>query len=422
MEQDSKPAARLMRFFITLPEPLAIPDGYVWHKKIERDTDYSAGSIQQFVNLVFMQSDGMSRQEGALSATFEALKRAEGEPPVDGTHDASGLAGQYTTVMATTIDDRTPHAEARWSRVQDVPSEFDPFNRCVEEIARFTRSYRAALEAPCLIPTYEKIGPFVPYQVGDFVPVKSEDGEETGFRVSEWGEAGSMVLDHINMSDFPAGDLIKPEDAGRIDYYMNMLDQGNSLFLWKERFVEARTSLYREGKYGSAVTLSNTASEVLLDSLLSVLYWESGRKPEEVAKIFTEGGLARRVKSNFSELLGGNWSLDGAGPVANWFHKCYLLRHRVVHGGYSPTRLEAEAAIDATFSMSNYCWDRLVAKKKKFPRVVLMTIAEEGLRKRGKWCHFMRNFMSDVAPVEPSWLESSHAWRNEMYDALLSGN
>ncbi|MFF0714676.1 hypothetical protein ACWEVM_27105 [Streptomyces bauhiniae] len=419
MEHDSKASARLVRFFITLPEPLAIPDGYVWHRAFEHAP--SMDSIQQFVNLVFVQSDGMSRQQGALSATFEALHRVTGESKNDDTLDASDLTGQYTTVIATTLDDRIPESENRWTCPQDVPAEHDPFNRCMEEIARFTRTYRAALEAPCLVPTYEKVGPFIPYHTGDFIPVESGDGGEPGFRVSDWQDGGVILLDHANISDFPAGSEIKVEDSGRINHYMDMLIKGNPLFLWRERFVEARTALYREGKYGTAVTLSNTASEVLLDGLLAVLYWESGKKPEEVADVFTEGRLARRVKSNFSELLGGTWTLDGAGPVANWFHNCYRLRHRVVHSGYSPTRLEAQASIDATHSLSLYCWDRLVAKRKKIPRTVLMVIAEEGLRKRNKWCHFMRSFTRDVAPAEPPWLEASHAWRNDMYDALLSG-
>ncbi|MEV5105486.1 hypothetical protein ACFQ7G_02425 [Streptomyces massasporeus] len=420
MDQNSMSPARLVRYFITLPEPLAIPDGFVWHRPFEYNP--SAGSIQQFVHLVFMQSDGMSRQQGALAATFESLNRVTGNPQTGDTLDASDLTGQYTTVMATTLADTIPDIEIQWIRPQDVPVEHDPFNRCIEEIARFTRSYRAALEAPCMVPTYEKVGPFIPYQKGSFVPLKSESDEESDFRVSDWEDGGVMMLDHANISDFPAGIEIEPENSGRIDYFMNMLIQGNPLFLWRERFVEARTALNREGRYGAAVTLSNTASEVLLDSLLAVLYWESGRNPKEVADVFAEGRLARRVKSNFSELLGGNWSLDGTGPVANWFHKCYRLRHRVVHGGYSPTRLEAQTAIEATLSLSGYCWDRLVAKRKKFPRTVLMVIAEEGLRKRGKWCRFMRDFTRDVAPVEPSWQDASHAWRNDMYDALLSGD
>ncbi|MEU0451012.1 hypothetical protein [Streptomyces tendae] len=420
MELDSNPAPRLVRFFITLPEPVAIPDGYVWHKAFAHDP--SADSIQQFVNLVFMQSDGMSRQQGSLAATLEALNRVTNNPKADNLHDVSDLAGQYTTVVATTLEDRIPNAANIWASPQDIPTEHDPLNRCIEEIAHFIRSYRAALEAMCLVPTYEKIGPMIPYQVGDFVPMRSEEGAENGFRVSEWDDAGVLMLDHANMSDHAPGGEVSPEDDGRIDLCRYMLSQGSPLFLWKERYVEARTALYREGKYGAAVTLSNTASEVLLDGLLELLYWESGKKPEDVASVFAEGRLARRVKSNFCEMLGGNWSLDSKGPVATWFHKCYRLRHRVVHGGYNPTRLEAQTAIEATFSLSQYCWDRLVAKKKKFPRTVLMLIAEEGLRKRGKWCHHMRNFQREVAPTEPSWQEASQVWRSDMHNALLAGN
>ncbi|MGM9383327.1 hypothetical protein [Streptomyces antibioticus] len=419
MKQEPIPSPRLVRFFITLPEPLAIPDGYAWHNSYKHDP--TQGSIQQFVNLVFMNSDGISRQRGSMTATFEAFNRVTNKPDTGDTLDTDAVTGQYTTVVATTLEDRVPDAASQWNSPQDIPAAHDPLNRCIEEIAQFTRSYRAALEAPCLVPTYEKIGPIIPFQTGSFAPVVDESGRWTGFRVSEWDGGGTLMLDHTNFSDFPAGNEIKPEHEGRIGYYRDMLEAENPLFLWKERFIEARAALYREGKYGTAVTLSNTASEVLLDSLLALLYWESGKTPDEVAEVFAEGRLARRVKSKFSELLGGTWSLDGTGPVADWFHKCYRLRHRVVHGGYSPTRLEAQAAMDVTFSLSMYCWDRLVERRRKFPRTTLMVIAEEGLRTRGNWCRFMRDFVRDVAPVEPSWREASRAWRNDMYDALLTG-
>ncbi|MFG3416378.1 hypothetical protein ACGF14_30205 [Streptomyces althioticus] len=374
------------------------------------------------MNLVFMQSNGMSRARGATLATLEAVNRITGGSGIDDPTDMDVLKGQYTTVVATTIEDRNPDVTSQWHSPQDIPAEYDPLNRCIEEIAHFTRAYRAALEAPCIVPTYEKLDPMIPYEIGHLVPIRSESGEETGFRVPEWTDGGTLMLDHVNFSDFPAGNELEAEHEGRMDHYGEMLSMGNPLILWKERFIEARTALYREGRYGAAVTLSNTASEVLLDGLLAVLYWESGKEPKDVADTFAEGRLARRVKRNFSELLGGNWSLDNSGPVADWFHKCYRLRHRVVHGGYTPTRLEAQTAIDATLTLSSYCSDRLIARKKKFPRTVMMVIAEEGLRTRGKWCQFMREFKREVASAEPSWLEASHMWRNEMYNALLSGD
>ncbi|MFE8915800.1 hypothetical protein [Streptomyces globisporus] len=408
--------ARLVRYYFTLPEPLAVPDGYSWHETY----DHAPGNgIQKFVNLTFTQMSGASRQQAIMVATLESLNRAKGETGNPGASDAEDLTGQYTTVIATTFHYANQEIVSEWISPQDVPAEHDPLNRCIEAISKFIRCYRTAFEAPCAVPTYEKIGPLVPFETGKFSAFSSNE-EHAGFQISEWDAGGTIMLHHANFSDFPSGIEIAPEHEDRLLYFRRMLDQGNPLFLWKERYVEARGALYKEGNYGAAVTLSNTASEVLLDGLLGLLYWELGRKPEEVATIFSEGRLARRVKSNFSELLGGNWSLDGAGPISDWFHKCYRLRHRVVHGGYSPSRLEAEVAAQSALALSSYCWERLAERRKKFPRTAMMAISEEGLRKRHKWCGSMQKFMSEVAPREPSWLDAAQAWRQEMHAALLA--
>ncbi|MGW2654975.1 hypothetical protein ACWC1D_15165 [Streptomyces sp. NPDC001478] len=420
MEPNPNALTGLVRYFITLPEPIAMPDDYVWHKTFDHDP--AKGEIRQFVNLAFLQSTGTSRQLGSLTATLDSINRVNGKPAGPVEHDAENLAGQYTTVVATTLNDQIQGPGSQWVSPQDIPTRHDPLNRCIEEIAKFIRTYRAALEVACAVPTYEKIGPIISYETATFVPLGAGHDVASGFQVTEWSGGGVLMLDHSNYLDYPSGKEITPEHEGVMSYYRNMLDQGNSLFLWRERFVEARNALYRNGQYGTAVTLSNTASEVLLDGVLSLLYWESGKDPIEAAGIFAEGRLARRVKANFAELLGGQWVLDGDGPVANWFHKCYRLRHRVVHGGYSPSRIEAQTAIDATHSLSLYCWDRLAEKRKSFPRAAMMTIAESGLLKRAKWCNFMRDFMRDVAPNEPNWIEASLEWRKEMHDALLAGN
>jgi hypothetical protein len=229
-----------------------------------------------------------------------------------------------------------------------------------------------------------------------------------------------LVLDHINIPDAAQGEELEGSDEARLTYFGDLLNMRSPLFFWLERFVEARRALKVEGQYGAAVTLSNTASEVLLDGLLAALYWEMEKDPAEVASVFTEGQLAKRVKSKFAELLGGRWVLDGNEPVAEWFHKCYRLRHKVVHGGYAPSRLEAQVALDAVISLSMYCWDRLAENRKKYPRTAIMMLAEDGLRQRGKWCSFMQKFYSEVAPHEASWMRQSNKWRNEVYAILAA--
>ncbi len=409
---------RMIRFFITLPEPIAVPDGYTWHKTYG---DPTPNGIGQFVHLVFMQSSGVSRQKGQLSAAIECMHRIKGEESESDIRDDDLVDAMYTTVIASTVEDRDQAVAGDYSSPQEIPIQYDPFNRCVDELAKFIRSYRASLEVLCVTPTYEQLGPVIPYEIGELIPV-CFDGIETDLMEPAWSSGGAFNLAHFNFLDLPVGVELGSSDEGRVEYFREMLEQGNPLFLWRERFVEARNSIFREGRYGAAVTLSNTAAEVLLDALLSSLYWELKEDPETVASVFSEGRLVRRVKSNFAELLGGRWVLDGDGPVAGWFDKCYTMRHRVVHGGYSPTRSEAEAALDAAFSLSFYCWERLVEKRKTFPRTTLMVIAEEGLRKRGKWCAFMQEFSRDVAPAEPSWRESFVQWREKVYSSLLSGS
>jgi hypothetical protein len=269
------------------------------------------------------------------------------------------------------------------------------------------------------LPSYELLNVSIPFQIAPSAVITEE---ANGFSLdeSEWGQVSLLTLDHANISDALRGPEIGSENKDRLDYFNELMNRGNPLFVWRERFIEARRALKVEGQYGAAVTLSNTASEVLLDSLLANLMWESGKEPAAVADVFAEGRLAKRVKSQFAELLGGIWTLDGSGPVAEWFHKCYRVRHRVVHGGYSPSRLEAQVALDSVYQLSRHCWDRLATKRKKFPRTALMLLAEEGLRRRGKWCSFMKHFSSEVAPREASWLRQSQEWREEVQTLLLS--
>ncbi|MEW1561758.1 hypothetical protein AB0454_02095 [Streptomyces sp. NPDC093509] len=321
--------------------------------------------------------------------------------------------------MATTLGDSEDGENGCWDSPQDKPIEHDALNRCIYAIQEVIRSYRAAFEVPCALPSYELLDSLIPFQIARTAVITNDD---SGFSLddSDWGPVGTMMLDHANLPDAAHGPEVKPEAMHRLDYFDDLKHLGSPLFVWRERFTEARRALKIEGQYGAAITLSNTASEVLLDSLLATLMWESGKDPADVADIFSEGRLARRVKSQFADLLGGGWNLDGTTPVAEWFHKCYRMRHRVVHGGYSPTRLEAQIALDSVLQLSSYCWDRLAMKRKKFPRTALMMLAEDGLRRRGKWCSFMKHFSSEIAPREDSWMRQSQKWREEVQVLLLS--
>lgn len=323
----------IIRFFITLPEPFPVPDGYV-HKggpilPGPYDPDTNA---HLFVHLRFLQSYGVSSRHGSFMSAAEARKRYEPDDSAGGTVEVPPLQGAYTTVVATTLGDDEGRSKGGWASAQDVPIEHDALNRCVYAVREVVRSYRAAFEAPCALPSYELLDIYIPFQVASSAVI-TEDIDGYSLDASDWGPVSLLMLDHANTPNTPKGPVIDSSNTDRLDYFEDLKELGSTLFVWRERFIEARRALQVEGQYGAAVTLSNTASEVLLDSLLSNVMWESGNDPASVASIFAEGQLARRVKSQFSEHLGGTWVLDGDGAVAEWFHRCYKVRHRVVHGG-----------------------------------------------------------------------------------------
>ncbi|MFE9999244.1 hypothetical protein [Streptomyces avermitilis] len=407
----------LVRFFLTLPEPFPVPDGHVFHGV---PGTYDENTPPQLVvHLRFLQSQETSRRYGSFAAAVTATRRLRASSGADAEESYGELRGQYTTVVATTLEIDFNNQGDSWESPQDVPGERDALNRCLLVTSEIIRSYRVAYGISCLVPTYELLNFAVPFQKAAEIVVTEDGVDGFHFDDADWGEVGILTLDHFNLPDVPQGDEIDVRD-GRVGYFGELLNMKSPLFFWLERFVEARRAFAVEGQYGAAVTLSNTASEVLLDSLLASLYWEVGKTPEDVATIFTEGRLAKRVKTHFSELLGGEWVLDGSGPVADWFHKCYKVRHRVVHGGYSPTRLEAKAALDSVLALSDYCWDRIATNRKKFPRIAMMTLSKDGLVARGKWCNFMKKFAAEVAPNEDSWLRQSDAWRNAVYAILMA--
>jgi hypothetical protein len=54
-----------------------------------------------------------------------------------------------------------------------------------------------------------------------------------------------------------------------------------------------------------------------------------------------------RTKREFAKRLGGAWITDRSGPLATWVRHSSQIRHRVVHGGYVPLRIETDEALDA---------------------------------------------------------------------------
>jgi hypothetical protein len=155
----------------------------------------------------------------------------------------------------------------------------------------------------------------------------------------------------------------------------------------------------------------------MLDAILALLMWEEGVAVEDAVPLFEEGKVLRRLKQELQPRLKGQWSTE-TGAVGVWFRSAYQLRHRVVHGGYSPAPAEAATALEAGLGLQHFVMDRIAERRTTYFRAALMTVAEEGLRRRDLWSGQIKRFAEEVAPTESSWRDSFTSWYRELVGRL----
>lgn len=295
--------------------------------------------------------------------------------------------------------------------------------RCIRLVADLVRAYRIASEVPCALPSYERIPSPVLLYVAPAVRERHVDDSHSGEHIrstGNWGGPQITVLDHQNIRDAPFGPPVEGALEEKFNAWMGNLRAGSPFMAWRDRYADANRALLINGDYPQAVVLAATSSEVFLDGLLSLLMWEERLDADAAAARFEEGKLVKRVAAEFPARLPGNWDVNGNGPVAQWFRATYRLRHRVVHGGYEPSRVEAEAALKAAHGLNNFAFNRLAAHRNKYPRATLMSVAEAGLAKRGAWNGKIKKFSEEVAPTEDNWTLSFSKYRKDLVAARLA--
>ncbi len=209
----------------------------------------------------------------------------------------------------------------------------------------------------------------------------------------------------------------------RSGQWMHGLLTCNPFVLYRERIMEARLAMNRTGDYASAVVLANTASEILLDALLTALLWEESVQdpanapgPEEAAALFAEGALKTRAKRELQPRLKGDWT-SPVTPWEVWLDRAQGPRHRIVHAGHQPTRQEAAGALNAVDALQSFLFDQVVKHRGTYPRVTMITVARAGLESRGLWLGQIKRFVEQCGATEPSWAHPFSQWNREIVRA-----
>jgi hypothetical protein len=191
--------------------------------------------------------------------------------------------------------------------------------------------------------------------------------------------------------------------------------EGNPQVAVMEVQADAQAALYQTGDFRSAVMLTYTASEVLLDSVLMGLLWEEGKSPEEAAQLF-HSPLLSRVRSQYHDRLRGNWQATRSdSPVGRWREQCVLVRHRVAHAGFEPEQEAAQYAFTSYRGLRTFAFDRLVASRNRYPRASAALVSPAGFQRRGAQTRRVEAVQRNLDEIFQQFLP----WRNTVLNVRL---
>jgi len=90
------------------------------------------------------------------------------------------------------------------------------------------------------------------------------------------------------------------------------------------------------------------------DTTLAAMLWEEGLAPADAAEHWGTSSVTRRIKRLYANRLGGNWDLEGTGPVANWRRQIAEVRNSAIDTGREVTSAEVNAAGVAAGALSTF--------------------------------------------------------------------
>jgi hypothetical protein len=144
-------------------------------------------------------------------------------------------------------------------------------------------------------------------------------------------------------TDFPEGLPYErsPEEIMGAVEAIHQYRAGRAPFVpFIELYQAAEHHLF-SGRNAQSVISTATASEVLINTLLRVLWSELSLDPKKLAGVLA-CGFQNQMKDHIPTFLDAALDLrDEETPAGIWRRNCYDLRHRVVHEGHKPSTPEA---------------------------------------------------------------------------------
>lgn len=190
-------------------------------------------------------------------------------------------------------------------------------------------------------------------------------------RDGQWHALGPIIF-HPERFDVYVGDRDQLAEISTLSNAVTMV-QGQhpivttKLWRWRAKAAEQR------GDTVDQVVGLQTSMETLLFSVWRMSMVDQNLTLAAINAAVDETPPFKSLLSTvMPRILGGRWNLAKTDhPVGIYWRDLYTIRNRIVHGGYVPSRGDAQAAENAYLAMRQFVNVRLWEKRRKYPRAML---------------------------------------------------
>ena len=246
------------------------------------------------------------------------------------------------------------------------------------------------------------------------------------YRVVTGGGVGEISPDHLRSPVFylvydngepteQAGSLIRPprgptqplgtQHLQAISAVVAARWRGEPFFEWR-RWVERAKDDLAAGFGAPAVMSIQAALETFFAELRMLLLIDADTRRASQPRDDPEPSFHWIVQSVGRLVKAGNWDVNAATPLGQYWRDLYLLRNRVVHASYRPTVDEVGAAFAAHDALRAWIAELLLAQPRRFPRTIRGFPGPAWLEERGRMTNYLRSaFASYDAPGRRYWTD-----------------
>lgn len=374
MTTEGNHAQSVVHFFLPLPEPVGVPNGY-YVQCAENPGVYEGLRWRTGVQLGEMVHEFLP--EGPILRFWQ---HAVTYDPFSSTYP---IAAQRWGLASAAPNVLPPGRQTVVEVVEMLPQEAGEeglevvLDQGLAMLRAWQRARYLVAPSPATLVTRERLPAALLMGLGWLSEAAYEAPSELGCWIAETGATGAL-----SPSDEAGPTLASIEQE--LPYIES---RPFSNFLEFRR--ESQVALYRDGDYRSALLFSATACETLLDELLGHLLWDERMSPESAADVYLPAASTtlHRVRSQYAQRLRGQWNPDQPGPVQEWREAVASKRNRVIHSGWAPERGDAEEALRVTAQLLSHVASRLTSKDvlARYERTALALLGKDGLSRRNKW-------------------------------------